>query len=1126
MFLVVAVVTPMIVISAVSALLLWRAARDSFERELLARAQAVAAGAERQIASGRSLLQALATSPYLVAGDLKSFYDQVARTPRPEGTRIGLSDVSGQMLISSRLPFGTVLPLRGDLDILRQVFETGQPKVSDLYLGRLTQEKLVAVDVPVMQDGHVIYDLRMGFLPTVFSRLIRQLNPPEGERLAGILDGRMSVIARIPETGIQVGQTAPPEAVQAISRGGSSGVFTSPGFDKHPLLVGYVRLPGTDWVAAAAIHQAAVQSRLWHSLLSIIAGGGVLLLLGLLAAMQQGRRIAQSIGGLSQVPAVTVPGGLREVETVAHSLAKAAADRERSEAALHERDARLRLAFETARLGAWEIDLATGHNQWDGPLADLLGFPPEQATEAAGKWLDVIHPDDRDRVLQAFQAASKGGPPYAEEFRVRRLDGVERIFMTNGARVPPGRMVGVVQDVTDLRAAEVSAHAALAELQAIYDSAPVGLCVLDTEMRWVRINSAMAGMNGFPVTAHIGRTLRELLPEIAGSIEAMARRVIEAGEALLGQEIVGQTPAQPGVTRVWQTNWTPLGGAAGRPTAVNVVVQEVTEKRATERALAEGEARFRAITDAMPQMVWSTRADGYHDYFNRRWYALTGTTPEQVMGDGWFPRVHPEDRDRVRARWRATIATGEPYEVECRLRMADGSYLWTLSRALPVRDPNTGAIVRWFGTCTDIEETVAAREALARSREDLERLVADRTRDLEATQAELAQARRLEALGRLAGGVAHDFNNLLQVVQGNIDLIDRRAGDVDEVRRHVSEIVGAADRGSAITRRLLTFSRRSDLRAEAVDAESLLTGMHDMLAHTLGDGIEIHIDVPDGLPSMLADKGQLETILVNLATNGRDAMAGAGTLTFAATAETLAQHDVTEHAQAYTLAAGSYVRLSVSDTGTGMDAPTLARASEPFFTTKPIGQGTGLGLAMARGFAEQSGGGFSIESSPGVGTTINLWFPVTMRVAHAKAPRAKAAMSDPGDAHAHLLVVDDDESVRDVIAEQMEAAGYEVRSVKSGADALAWLDTGKPVDVLVTDLSMPGMDGVALIHEAQRRRPGLPAILLTGFANAAMDAIGVDRAISGAFSWLYKPIDGQALAQQVAMLLEGGTDGA
>jgi hypothetical protein len=258
MVLVLAVVMPMIGISALSAFLLWRTARDSVERELLARSQAVAGAAEREIASGRALLQALATSPYLEAGDLKSFYDQVARTPRSEDTRIGLSDMSGQMLISSRLPFGTVLPLRGDLDILRQVFETGQPKVSDLYLGRLTQEKLVAIDVPVMRDGRVIYDLRMGFLPTVFSSLINQINPPDGERLVGLLDGRMSVIARIPETGIQVGQTAPPEAVQAISRGGSSGVFTSPGFDKHPLLVGYVRLPGTDWVAAAAIHQAAV----------------------------------------------------------------------------------------------------------------------------------------------------------------------------------------------------------------------------------------------------------------------------------------------------------------------------------------------------------------------------------------------------------------------------------------------------------------------------------------------------------------------------------------------------------------------------------------------------------------------------------------------------------------------------------------------------------------------------------------------------------------------------------------------------------------------------------------------------------------------------------------------------
>jgi len=182
------------------------------------------------------------------------------------------------------------------------------------------------------------------------------------------------------------------------------------------------------------------------------------------------------------------------------------------------------------------------------------------------------------------------------------------------------------------------------------------------------------------------------------------------------------------------------------------------------RTVEERTRALRTLTDAMPQMVWSARPDGYHDYYNQRWYERTGTTPEQVIGDGVRPVFHPDDRKPAWTRWRHSVATGEPFEMEYRLRMADGSYRWNLGRALPVRDPATGLITRWFGTCTDIEDTVAAREALAQSRDDLERLVAERTRDLETTQARLAQAQRMEALGQLAGGIAHDFNNVLQSV--------------------------------------------------------------------------------------------------------------------------------------------------------------------------------------------------------------------------------------------------------------------------------------------------------------------------------------------------------------------------
>ncbi len=412
-----------------------------------------------------------------------------------------------------------------------------------------------------------------------------------------------------------------------------------------------------------------------------------------------------------------------------------------------------------------------------------------------------------------------------------------------------------------------------------------------------------------------------------------------------------------------------------------------------------------------------------------------------------------------------------------------------------------------------------SEERLRRLNHELELRVREEVAAREATQARLAHAQRMEALGQLAGGIAHDFNNVIQAVQGGTALIERRPADAEGVRRVARMVAEAAGRGAAITRRLLAFSHRSDLRAEPIDAASLLADMREILAHTLGTGIEVRLEVPPELLMLMADKSQLETVLVNLATNARDAMPKGGTLTLAASPEVLRRDGAPGHP--VSLKAGSYVRLSLSDTGTGMDAATLARASEPFFTTKPVGQGTGLGLAMARGFAEQSGGGLHIEAEPGRGTTVKLWLPVAERgaVSSAAANGEAAIVAAAGQTRARVLVVDDDAIVLETLAQQMEAANYAVLTAGSGAAALALLDEGEAVDLIISDLSMRGMDGVNLIREVHRRRPKLPAILLTGFATNAAE-IAVSGAIRGGFSLLRKPIDGLQLAERVAALLE------
>jgi signal transduction histidine kinase len=372
----------------------------------------------------------------------------------------------------------------------------------------------------------------------------------------------------------------------------------------------------------------------------------------------------------------------------------------------------------------------------------------------------------------------------------------------------------------------------------------------------------------------------------------------------------------------------------------------------------------------------------------------------------------------------------------------------------------------------------------------------------ERAQAEVAHARRMSALGALAGGVAHDFNNILQSVAGNASLVMTRGGDVQQASQLAGRILDAAERGGAISRRLLAFARQDALSAEPVDVAGLLQSAAGLLEHTLHRSIGLVVRAPPDLPLVLADKAQLETVLVNLAANARDAMPRGGMLRFEAAAET-----VPAGLAPSALLEGLYVRIDVTDTGAGMDAATLERAAEPFFTTKPKGKGTGLGLSMAKGFAEQSGGAFSIESAPGAGTVVTLWLPQTRE----RAPARRAVCAAPGFRAPvqRLLVVEDDPDVRDTLVRTLEDAGFDAVGAPNAAVAVGLIDRGLEIDLLITDHSMPGMTGLELLNEVQVRRPGLPGILLTGHVDEVPAALG------GRVMMLQKPVHPNQLIHHV-----------
>jgi PAS domain S-box-containing protein len=527
----------------------------------------------------------------------------------------------------------------------------------------------------------------------------------------------------------------------------------------------------------------------------------------------------------------------------------------------------------------------------------------------------------------------------------------------------------------------------------------------------------------------------------------------------------------------------------------------------------------------MPMAVTDpTLPDNPLVFVNAAFLDLMGYAEGEVLGRNCRflqgPGTDPEAVSRIRH----AVAAGEEITLDILNYRRDGSAFWNELYISPIRDPD-GRIRHYFASQVDVtrrQDAERAEAELRRLNETLELRVAEAVAERERALVHLAQSQKLEALGQLAGGVAHDFNNALQTITGGARMILRRGGDPAAAQRFAGMVLEAANRGASVTRRLLAFARRDALRAEPVDVARLLDEFQEVLAHTLGPQISIQVEAPVDLPAPSVDRSQLETVLVNLATNARDAMLPAGgTLTLSAGVEEVAGPPA--HAARFRRAPISAWRCGTP--GPGWTRDTLAHATEPFFTTKPQGKGTGLGLSMARGFAEQSGGGLVVESVPGRGTSVMLWLPLPADRAHGKGGDATKVQppSGPGGnapgVPARLLLVDDEQLVRSTLAAELRDRGYEVVEADGGPAALDRLETREAVDLLVTDLSMPGMDGATLIYESQKRRPGLPAVLVTGYAGdgAALAVGGV--APDATFNLLRKPTSATELGDLVAALL-------
>lgn len=518
------------------------------------------------------------------------------------------------------------------------------------------------------------------------------------------------------------------------------------------------------------------------------------------------------------------------------------------------------------------------------------------------------------------------------------------------------------------------------------------------------------------------------------------------------------------------------------------ITRDLTERREAAERLRRSQAQFEILVNGVTDYaIYMLDREGRVSSWNAGAERIKGYARDEIVGSHVARFYTPEDReagrpgDTIGAAEREGRFEGEGW----RLRK-DGTRFWAHVVVDAIYD-DAGALIGFAKITRDITERMEAQRALEQAREAL------------------FQSQKLEAIGQLTGGVAHDFNNLLSAVLGSLDLVRKRLPYDPRISPLLDNAILGAERGAQLTQRMLAFARKQELRMETVDLPTRVIGLRDFLQRTIGPAFEIETMFPRRLGPVRTDPVQLESALLNLVVNARDAMPAGGTIRIAAAPETVTQ-------ATNGLSPGRYVRLSVSDEGEGMDASILARAADPFFTTKGVGKGTGLGLSMVHGLMLQSGGRLALHSQPGRGTTVDLWLPT------AEAARPEPLPSEPHSAQGgvpglKILAVDDDPLVLTNTTALLEDLGHQVTTASSGKQALGLLRSDLPVDVLITDHVMPQMTGAALLDEVRRLRPDLPGILASGYAD--LDAAGPAAGLR-----LAKPFTQDALNDALAVALK------
>jgi PAS domain S-box-containing protein len=771
--------------------------------------------------------------------------------------------------------------------------------------------------------------------------------------------------------------------------------------------------------------------------------------------------------------------------------------------ALREAETRWRALIEASAQIVWTAG-PNGEPDDSPSMRAFTGQSPEQwRVDGMTK---VVHPDDRVRMEGVWAQAVATRTAFEAQFRLRHVSGEWRWVSVRAVPVEatadsPVAWVGMNRDITGKKQGESLAEGQKHVLELIARGAPLdetltalariieaqyeemycSILLLDADGQHLRHGAAprlpqsyTKAIDGATIGAEVGSCGTAAFMRRAIYVEDIAVDPLWKDYKHLALPL--------GLRACWSTPIIDLNGQVlgtfamyylqpALPTEQHLRLIDLATHTAAicigrhkqVQALRDSESRFRQLAESLPQLVWTCGPDGYNDYMSRQWIDYTGVPAIAQPGLGWQQQLHPADRDRVLKSWTEAVQHSIEFRCEFRLRRHDGTYRWFDTRAVPIFG-SKGGIAKWIGSNTDIDDRRRFEETQLRSQ-------------------------KLESLGTLAGGIAHDFNNMLLVIQGNAQLAQEMLAKESPTQEHLVEITHASERASDLVRRILSFSRPQKTRHKVIRLGPVVEEALRFARAALPAMVEIRANIGAQVPAVAADATQIHQIVLNLATNAAHAIAPRGGLIeIDLSGVSIESEEVACTLEgAANLAPGHYARLTVRDSGTGMSAEVVERIFDPFFTTKPVGQGTGLGLSIVHGIMRSCGGSVSVQSALGKGTAFHLFFP-----AAAEASTDLATSCLPGLARGggqRVLFIDDEDAVVRLGTLNLTRLGYRVTGCTDPATALKeFLRDPDGIDVVVTDLSMPGMSGFDCAREMLAIRPDLPIVLTSGYVRPEDEA--------------------------------------